>query len=69
MVLLWVNFNRSKKMPRPHKLKVPYTTFNIVLPIATKEKLSKLAHDRSVKEGVQISISDVIRESINATLL
>jgi len=56
-------------MPRPHKLKVPYTTFNVVLPIATKEKLSKLAHDRSVKEGVQISISDIIRESINASIL
>ena len=56
-------------MPRPNKLQVPYTTFNIVLPIETKDKLSKIAHDRTKKEGIQISISDIIRDSINAALL
>lgn len=52
-------------MPRPYKLRVPYTTFNIVLPIKTKEELSKLAHERSKKLGIQVSISDLIRERID----
>ena len=60
---------RKLKMPRPNKLKVPYTTFNIVLPIKTKEILSKLAHQRSREQGIQVSISDIIRESINAKIL
>jgi hypothetical protein len=52
-------------MPRPNKLNVPYTTYNLVIPIKMKDQLSKIAHDRSVIENQQISIADIIRESVN----
>ncbi|BAQ86414.1 hypothetical protein [uncultured Mediterranean phage uvMED] len=55
-------------MPRPNKLNVPYTTYNLVIPIKMKEQLSKIAHDRSVIENQQISIADIIRESVNERL-
>ena len=51
-------------MPRPHKLKVPYTTLNIVLPISMKQQLSKEAHELSKKFGKEISMGDIIRNRI-----
>ncbi len=51
-------------MPRPHKLKEPYTTLNIVIPITMKEKLSKEAHTLSKKYGKEISMGDIIRDCI-----
>jgi len=51
-------------MPRPHKLKVPYTTLNIVLPITMKEELSKEAHYLSRMHGKEVSLGDIIRDRI-----
>ena len=51
-------------MPRPYKIKEPYTTLNIVIPIAMKEQLSKAAHSLSKKYGKVVSMGDIIRECI-----
>lgn len=51
-------------MPRPYKIKEPYTTLNIVIPIAMKEELSKEAHSLSKKYGKEISMGDIIRDCI-----
>jgi hypothetical protein len=51
-------------MPRPYKIKEPYTTLNIVIPIAMKEQLSKDAHSLSKKYGKEVSMGDIIRECI-----
>jgi len=51
-------------MPRPYKLKVPYTTLNIVLPVTMKEHLSKQAHIMSKRLGKEVSMADIIRDTL-----
>ena len=51
-------------MPRPYKLKVPYTTLNIVLPVTMKEHLSKQAHIMSKSLGREVSMAAIIRDTL-----
>lgn len=50
-------------MPRPYKIKEPYTTLNIVIPIAMKEELSKEAHSLSknmVKKYLWVILLEIV---------
>lgn len=55
-------------MPRPNKLNVETTSYNLTLPKAWKEHLSKESFIQSKLHNKEISIADLIRDAISEKL-
>lgn len=56
------------RMPRPNKLKVPTSSYNLTLPTTWKEHLSKESFIQSKLHNKEISIADLIRDAISEKL-
>tara|TARA_B100001057_G_scaffold492820_1_gene586019 strand:- start:32 stop:265 length:234 start_codon:yes stop_codon:yes gene_type:complete len=59
---------KGGKMPRPNKLNVETTSYNLTLPTAWKEHLSKESFIQSKLHNKEISIADLIRDAISEKL-
>lgn len=55
-------------MPRPNKILEPTKTYNFNLKTDHFDRLSKIAHNESAIHNQQVSVADLIRESIEVYL-
>tara|TARA_R100000773_G_C4207872_1_gene108209 strand:- start:413 stop:610 length:198 start_codon:yes stop_codon:yes gene_type:complete len=55
-------------MPRPNKILKPTKAYNLNIKVEDYDKLSYIAHKESNIHGKQVSVADLMRESIEVYL-
>ena len=55
-------------MPRPNKILEPTKVYNLNIKTEHYDKLSYIAHKESNIHGIQVSVADLMRESIEVYL-
>ena len=55
-------------MPRPNKITEPTKTYNLLMTVAQYEKLSVYSREMTKRSMEQVSVADLIRDSIEVYL-
>ena len=60
--------HKETNMPRPNKILEPTKAYNLNIKVQDYDKLSYIAQKESNIHGIQVSVADLMRESIEVYL-